>query len=310
MRKLVGPILFLFLVAEIGLAIWIVMAQPEGLRSIFRADVNIGEPAQTQVQPPQTFDTGGTVGVIQVNNDNGFVRVRGLANTSVVTVNTTKYSSSSDSNAFDRITYRVEKKGNDIIVTGKYNIFGITFGNNRVDIDITAPTNMVANLTTSNGAVTLLDMNNSQARHQLKSDNGTISVGQVKAARVELHDQNGQLNLDNVSAQIWAETNNGRIIANNSTLNIERVKSSNGSIELGNALQQTTDGSIETQNGSIILRFGPNPAVRIDATTSLGSVNYQLGVGGTILQETKHLITAGTGPTLKVKTNLGSITIS
>jgi hypothetical protein len=248
--------------------------------------------------------------VIQVNNYNGFVRVRGLPDTSNVTVNAIKYTNNSDNNAFDHITYQVEKKGNDIIVTGKYNIFGFSFGNNRLDIDITAPVNMIANLTTKNGAVTLLDMTNSQARHLLSTDNGTISVGQVKAARVEMHDHNGELNLDNVTSQLWAETDNGRIIANNSSLNLERVKSSNGSIELGNAMQQTNDGTIETQNGSIILRFGTNPNVRIDATTSLGSVNYQLGVGGTILQETKHIITGGIGPTLKVKTNFGSIIIA
>lgn len=305
MRRKLGPLLLVLLVAEIVAALAIIAAQPDGFDSVF----GVFGPERRQELPAQTFNTNQGANLV-VENSNGKIEVVGAANTNQVTVKATKVIRSFSDKGFDRLTFEAKQTGNDVVINGKQNKewFG-SWLNQRVDVQVTVPAYMVANLSSGNGEVAVSGLDNSAAHHQIKNSNGFINLNGVKAAQLTVKNDNGGITLQNVTASLSAENGNGEIKAMNSTLNLERIKNDNGGVELGGTLQQTADGYIETGNGSLKLQLNPAGAVRFDISTGNGDIEFKNN-GSSFQDRSKHhLVTTGSGPLLKVKSGNGSVTV-
>lgn len=303
MRKTLVPVLVILLLAEIGVALAVVAAQPDGFDTVF----GVFGPERRQELPVQTFSTAQGANLV-VDNGNGKIEVVGAANTDQVTVKATKIIRSFSDKGFDRLTFEAKQNGNDVIINGNQSKDWFGWLNRRIDVQVTVPAYMVANLTGGNGEVTVSGLDNSAARHQIKNSNGFINLTGVKAAQLTVKNDNGGITLQDVSATLNAENGNGAIKATNSTLSLERIKNDNGEIRLNGKLQQTADGYIETGNGSLKLQLDPASPVRFDISTGNGSIDFKKAMSFQS-RDNHHVVTSGSGPLLRVKSGNGSVTV-
>jgi len=303
MRKVMVPVLVLLLAAEITAAIVIVAVQPEGFNTVFSG---FG-PERRQEIPTQSFGVSQGASLV-VNNDNGKIEVNGTPDAAQVTIKATKVLHGFSDKGFDKIKFEATQNGTQVIINAKQdNGFDGLFGG-RVDVVVSVPQYMIANLSADNGEISVRDLDNSAARHRMSSNNGSIKLYNLKAAYLNVTNGNGSIHLDNVTTSLNAESSNGTLKALNSTLNLERVKNNNGSIELNGRLQQVTDGAIELGNGSLRLRMEQSDTVRFDITTGNGSINYHKSSSFQTRSD-HHLVTNGTGPIIRVNAGNGSVTV-
>lgn len=271
--------------------------------------VDLG-PERRRELPAKTFDNINKSSRLVVENDNGRVEVTGSNNSSQVMVKATQVTHGTNDEAFSHLTFDVVQSGNDIVVKAKSNSLGLSLGgNNRTDLQITVPTYIVTNLTTENSIISLSNLDNAEAQHTIQTDNGRITLTNVKAKYIQAHSDNGLMSLDTVTSRLNAETSNGRIEAVKSTLDIESVKTDNGSIDLRGSLQQTGGGEISTSNGAVHLRVAQVSQARYEVSTSNGSINFNAPNVVYTLQERRHVTTMGTGPLIRINTDNGSVNI-
>jgi hypothetical protein len=298
----IGILLGALTVLLIGAAVTIVILTPGGFGSLVG---NFGPEQREEIA--DTFEI--TNGNIIVNNDNGKVEVIGVANATRVSVTAIKIAHGDSRDVLSRLNYTAKLEGTNVIITGGKGSGWMNWGNDRVEITIAAPVNMVADIQTSNGSVKMTNFENSLAAYSLRTSNGSITVDQLKANMLRLSSSNGSLNMRNVVATLNAHTSNGKVEAYNSELNVERIDTSNGSVELNGKINQTGNGTISTSNGSVNLRVEKTSDFVFDVNTGNGSINYQLGGAALAINEKHHLKTAGNGPTLRISTGNGSVTL-
>ncbi|NWJ44610.1 MAG: DUF4097 family beta strand repeat protein [Chloroflexi bacterium] len=310
MHRVVVPILLLFLLAEISGAVAIVMTAPGGFKGLVTLD--IGDERRV-ILPDETFNInpGAT---LDIQSGNGTVQVTGDSTATQVTVHATKVTRSLGEDAFDRISYSAKIEGNNLVIRanpGSTFTFGISFGESRVDLAITAPSNLLNRIKTNNGAILVTNFNTATGNQSLGTDNGRITVKNLVAQRLELTSSNGSINLDGVTATLSAQTNNGRIEAINSTLGIEQVNSDNGSISLSGALSQVNSGSVQSSNGSVRFSFkGTSDKASYEIRTDNGSINFNIpGLSVRRENNNKTLFSNNNAPNIKIKTNNGSVTV-
>ncbi|MEI7555123.1 DUF4097 family beta strand repeat-containing protein [Candidatus Chlorohelix sp.] len=310
MQRVVVPILLLFLVAEISGAVAIVMYAPGGFRGLITLD--IGDERRL-ILPDETFNVNSGA-TLDIQSGNGAVQVTGDATATQVTVHATKVTRSLGEDAFDLISYSAKLEGNNLVIranTDSSFTVGLSFGGNRVDLAITAPSNLLNRIKATNGAITVTNFNTANGNQVLETDNGRITVRNVIAQRLELTSSNGSINLDGVTATLSAQTNNGRIDAINSALGIEQVTSDNGSISLSGTLNQNNSGSVQSSNGSVRFSFkGTSDKASYEIRTDNGSINFNVA-GLTVRRENnnKTLFSNNNAPNIKIKTNNGSVTV-
>jgi hypothetical protein len=129
---------------------------------------------------------------------------------------------------------------------------------------------------------------------------------------IDVQTVNGPLEIDGVSAPVGAATVNGRVFVKTAVGPI-KATTINGSIEA--VMDALTGGDVEltTVNGSVEAALPPHLNATIDASTVNGRVEtaFPVKIAGKI--STRHLRgtmgTGGNGPTLKLNTVNGSITI-
>lgn len=117
----------------------------------------------------------------------------------------------------------------------------------------------------------------------LATNNGLVKLENSAGNQVEVHTDNGQISLNDVKADITAQTKNGRIIYNANEINHQV--------------------SLNTNNGSIAVKLSEKPAnAKIDAQTDNGFVKiFESRDKSVIFGEGEHL--------LKLRTNNGKISV-
>ncbi len=304
MRKLIGPVLAVLLVVEIVAAIGIVAAQPDGFESI----LGTFGPERRQDLPTQTFETV-TGAILNVDNTNGKVEIVGVSGINQVTVKATKVIHGSSDKGFELLTFEAKQNGNDVTINAqKGDGWSGLLSNRWIDIQVTVPAYMIAKVENSNGEINLSNLDNPTAQHLIQNGNGAIRISQVKAGRLDVKNSNGIINLQSITATLNSSNDNGSIKAFDSTLNLGQIKNGNGEVEINGRLQQTTNGSIETGNSSVKLRLEQIGDVRFDISTGNGSIEYNKG-GSFQSRNDHHLVTNGTGPTIRVNTGNGSVKV-
>lgn len=121
---------------------------------------------------------------------------------------------------------------------------------------------------TDNGLIEASDL---QAKLiELKTDNGLVKLNNSEADDVKLQTDNGQITMDDVSANIVARTDNGRIIFKADTITHDvDLRTDNGVIEVKLSDQPTNAKIIaDTDNGPVTI-FGTK-----DRTVTFGEGKY------------------------------------
>lgn len=140
-------------------------------------------------------------------------------------------------------------------------------------------------------------------RLQVETDNGRIIAEKLQARDINLETDNGRIELKHIDAEeVSVKSDNGRITFENVTGQM-KAKTDNGRISVvTNNLDQSMD--LETDNGRIEIQTETEPTnATIDAKTDNGRVEL-------FGQENKH-VTFGEGKNLvKLRTDNGRITVT
>ena len=130
-------------------------------------------------------------------------------------------------------------------------------------------------------------------------------------ATLELVTNAGNISVQNVSGQMKLQTDAGSInTAQIALRGKSRLKTDAGSITFDGSIEPAGDYEFSTNFGSITATLPTNSSFDLKASTDLGSVNTNLPLQQS--SRTKASGKVGTGPTyprLKLKTDLGSVTV-
>lgn len=109
---------------------------------------------------------------------------------------------------------------------------------------------------------------------KLETSNGSVSTSQSQGP-VTINTSNGKIEVKGAIGSLRLSTSNGKIIIENSTGNIH-ADSSNGSIQLiGCALEGKC--KLDTSNGAISVNLSERIPIRLEASTSNGSIKFNEG---------------------------------
>jgi DUF4097 and DUF4098 domain-containing protein YvlB len=247
--------------------------EEEDVASVFGA-ANVNASKVETVELP--FEAPVTLGV---DTSNGGVTVQGVEGIEAVSVTITLRSKGETleeaQDRVDRIVYHVEQSGNRI--TARYRASEQEADVRRysgVDFDVLVPVETRVEVETSNGAITVEDVDGTI---RLDTSNGAIDVydssGSVNAdtsnGRIEVVRFVGDLQLDTSNGEVWIEAVTGSVDA----------ETSNGSVHyIGTP--ETGSNRLRTSNGSITVRVPPDAAIAFNAGTSSGRIRSTLPLVG------------------------------
>ena len=188
------------------------------------------------------------------------------------------------------IEYEVTQVGDLITITAKTNGGGIfDFGESpSADIEITAPSN---------------------TRMDLKTKNGRVEVYGIQQSGT-MRTSNGKIVLDNVFGDFDIVTSNGGVSITRA-IGSFNVKTTNGRIDFDGELLPGGDNKMTTSNGRVEITLQGTPSIKLDGSTSNGSINTDHPILTSSLGDQHHLVgTIGTGEAaLLVRTSNGSVAI-
>ncbi len=187
----------------------------------------------------------------------------------------------------DDVDYEIAQEGDVITIEAESDGGGIfNFGNGPgADIGITTPPNTAVELRTSNGRIEVHGMQRS----------GTVRTS------------NGRIVLDDVSGDFTITTSNGGVTVTKAVGSFD-IETNNGPIEFEGELTSNGDNKMTTSNGSVEVTLRGTPSVKLDGSTSNGSVTSDLQILTTSSGNQHHLVgTIGEGESrLLIRTSNGS----
>ncbi len=224
-----------------------------------------------------TFQVSGAI-TLDVDVFNGGITVTGSDTRSVRVQSVLKRA--------DRIDYEAIQTGSGINVSA--NRKGSTTGRSpSVSVEITAPSSSVLVLRTSNGAI---EVRGIETGGTLRTSNGRVTVV----------GGNGNLR---------ADTSNGTIDVSDFTGSVE-LETSNGAVRFAGELVAGSENEMTSSNGSVNVNLDDDPSVKLDASTSNGSVSSDFPIVVTSSGRNHLEGTIGDGDAdLNVRTSNGSITV-
>lgn len=237
-------------------------------------ELGTDEPIETR---DDSFQVNGSL-TVDVESFNGSVTLTG-SDTNVIRVQATLKRA-------DKIDYSATRAGNRIQVSAVEK--GRTSGRSpSADLQISAPSNAVLVLRTSNGSI---EVRNFDTGANLRTSNGRITV-------------------DDLNGNLEAITSNGAIGVTGFTGSAE-LETSNGSISFTGTFVPGSDNGMKTSNGSVTVNVPDGSGLVLDASTSNGSVKSELPM--TVARSGDDYLegTVGSGGLdLNIRTSNGSITL-
>ena len=240
---------------------------------------------------------------LEVENFNGRVEVTGGGSEGSVRV-------MAEIRNPNRVDYRLGQEGNTIRVEikpkgkiGFFQFIGIHRGN---PIRVIVPTNAEVSVHTSNGRIALKKV---EGTVDLRTSNGRIMVDDVKGS-IEAQTSNSRIEAVRVSGDVALHTSNGRITIEKGKGTFNAV-TDNGSIEFDGEFASGGDNKLKTSNGSVTVRLRGEPSLKLEASTTNGSVRCSRPLAEQGLSGKNHLAgTIGSGDaSLTLRTTNGSISV-
>ncbi len=312
MRRLIGPILFLLLIAEIAAATAIVMAQPGGFSNLLDIGaLNIG-PERRQDVAPQSLPLNGQPANITINSMGGQVDISGDPSLTGVNVAGTKIIHSAKDSDFDRISFNVTQDGNNIRIEAKQANRAFNFGfGEQMNIQVTLPPALVSQINTTVGSadIRVKGLQNDKAALILNTGSGNITASDLQATRLTAKTGSGDIRLTSFNGSLNANTGSGNIeISGQNRLDDLNFETGSGDIQIAALLNTTNNGTIKTGSGNVRLSLGASKAPGFDINTGSGSINFKVP-GSQIVSQGKHDLRTGGSPVLSIKTGSGDVTV-
>jgi DUF4097 and DUF4098 domain-containing protein YvlB len=210
----------------------------------------------------------------------------------------------------NNVDYRLSQDGNTIRVEakrkGKIGIFQFIGMHRGTHISATVPTNAEVAIHTSNGRILLKKV---EGKVSLQTSNGRIMIDDVKGS-IEARTSNSCIEAFRVSGDVDLHTSNGRITIEegNGTFN---AVTDNGSVQFDGEFDSGGKNQLKTSNGSLKVRLRGEPSLKLEASTTNGSVNCSQPLSEQGLSGKNHLAgTIGSGDaSLTLRTTNGSISV-
>ncbi len=229
-----------------------------------------------------------------VKNVNGRVEVR-AGDPSTIHVRATLKNPS-------RVRYEVGQSGDTVLV--KTEISGIV-GDRGADIVVTAPPSTTLDVNSSNGSIVLRGMegsgvlNTSNAELVFQDVNGDYT-GSTSNGRVFVKDMEGMLTVKSSNGSATLEGARGTF----------DVSITNGRISFNGELLPGGANRLKTSNGSVTVKLGGTPSVRVDASTGNGSVVCKLPIEASVARKDHLVGVVGAGEAdLTIETSNGDVSI-
>ncbi len=176
------------------------------------------------------------------------------------------------------------------------------------EITVQVPTDADTKLSTGSGSVALRGVHGQQELH---SGSGSINADEIDGS-LQADTGSGSIHLRAVQGSLGAHTGSGTIDADG-RLRLRRVSTGSGSVHL-----VLTDGStldtgalVETGSGSVDIRMPSSSHAELRVSTGSGGIHCDLPVTvqGEVDKHALHGMLNGGGPTLRVSTGSGSVSI-
>lgn len=296
LRRLVRTIALVLLVVY-GLAtlVGLVATSVAGLNTL-RPGLGFRPPISEARELSAPLGVGGT---FRVENTSGDTTIRAGAPGAVL-VTATTYRWVSD----QTIDVRLIPEGNTVALTATP-ADGSVFGNTPyVDYVVTVPADARVEASSTSGTIAISDVGGAVTA---SASSGTVTLERISGA-VTARSSSGTLRLTDIAGDLRATTSSGAITATGIAQPRELVASS-GNITVEGRF--ATDARITVSSGNATIRFAPDSAVRIAATTSSG----RIGVSDLELTDRSESARALTGTlgagtaTLTVQSSSGNVTL-
>ncbi len=307
-RLILGILLFI----EVGAAIGIVTAQPNGWGSLF--SVGWG-PGRRQEVPMQVLTVNGQPTSLDIKSFNGLVQVTGNASLNEIQVSATKIIHSNNDSDFNKLFFDVSQTGSQIKIEARRDGgSNFLFDNAAVDIQLNVPPALLAGLTadTGGGEIVLRDLVSPGANLTLSTGSGDINATNLKVAQLNQRTGSGNFHLNNFSGGLQAETGSGDIrLDGRNELREIRFQTGSGEIRANARFIGTSEGSIKTGSGDVVLtlRQDGDKSPGFDIQTGSGDIGGKLP-GVTFNRRDKHNVTIPGSPLITVRTGSGDVSVN
>ena len=208
------------------------------------------------------------------------------------------------------VVYKVGQEGDTVRVEarprGKSSFMQVFGGSRGANIKVTVPRGADVEASSKNGRVELKKVDGT---FSLASSNGRIVTEDVSGT-LEATTSNSRITAKRIRGSAKLRTSNGRIVVEEAHGTFEAV-TSNGSIKFEGELVSGGENRLETSNGGVNVRLLGQPRVKLDASTSNGSIKCERPITTQRISGKNRLEgTIGSGDaSLVVQTSNGSITV-
>ncbi len=188
---------------------------------------------------------------------------------------------------------RVEEHqtGNKVEIEVKVPNMHWSFGNHSVRLEVRVPRELIANLHTGDGSITMRGL-----QGDLRADTGDGSIhGEELDGALDAHTGDGSVHVAGRFDKLQLHTSDGSVEA-----------------EVREGSHLTGEWHIQTGDGSVRLRVPKSLSADLDATTGDGSIHVDLP-SATSRSKSEHAFESklnGGGPALLLRTGDGSISIT
>lgn len=247
-------------------------------------------------------------GRLSVENVNGPVEITGW-DQDRIEINGTKYASTKE--ALSRMKVETHNTSGmfEIRTVGPEGWSSRMNGGVRYRIRVPRKTRL-ERIQSTNGSLTAASI---EGPVKMRTTNGAIKLDDVKG-EAEAVSTNGSIRATGVHGRFAASTTNGSVDLTAEDLEpgaSNRIKSTNGSLNLTLRSAKINDIDASTTNGAISLRMPAAVNVRLRASTSSGRISTDFPVDKLIDSRRRHLdASLGTGgPLMELRTTNGGIRI-
>jgi DUF4097 and DUF4098 domain-containing protein YvlB len=310
-RRLIGPILILLLIAEITFAVAIVMAQPGGFASLVDVRALSFGPERRQDIAPRTLPLNGQATNITISSMAGLVEVTGDPSLKDLTVTGTKIVHGMKESDFDNISFSVVQDGNTIRIEAKEVNKSFNFGfGEKMLIRVALPPALINQFTSTVGSadIDIKNLSNEKTTFVFTTGSGKITGTDVQASKITARVGSGDIRLTGFLGSLTANTGSGNIYLNGQNrLNDLNLETGSGDIRVG-AQFNTNNSFIKTGSGDVHLIPDPNKVPGFDINTGSGNIDFKLANSQVVSKE-EHGLRTGGSPVISIKTGSGDVTV-
>ncbi|HLG63302.1 MAG TPA: DUF4097 family beta strand repeat-containing protein [Ktedonosporobacter sp.] len=209
-----------------------------------------------------------------IHDDSGTVHIHTGGNSSSVVITETKHATGLGSVSLNDMHVTYGGSGNTVEITAQDGINPLFFGSKGIDLDITAPNTSDVVVTDGSGQV---EINDITGQVQAETGSGSVTVNNLNGPAT-LKTGSGTITVQGLVGQASMTTGSGDIEVKGATLSGQStMKTGSGSIDFSGSIDPAGSYNFGTGSGSITVAVPASSAFKLDATTDSGTVTNGFG---------------------------------